>query len=66
MIFFFFFFFLFPPPLLQACKYVPFGPIEYVVPYLVRRLQENSGLVGRAADERALMKREIIRRLTEK
>ena len=50
----------------QACKYVPFGPIEYVVPYLTRRLQENSGLVGRAADERALMRQEILRRLTSK
>lgn len=45
---------------------MPFGPIEYVVPYLTRRLQENSGLVGRAADERALMRQEILRRLTNK
>ena len=39
---------------LNVCKYVPFGPLHEVIPYLVRRLHENSGLVGRSAEEVSL------------
>lgn len=34
---------------LQAFKYVPYGPIQEVVPYLVRRAEENSTLLVCAA-----------------
>ena len=30
----------------KAYKYVPYGPIDEVMPYLIRRAQENSALLG--------------------
>merc|ERR1712232_13946 len=30
----------------KAYKYVPYGPIDEVVPYLIRRTQENSAILG--------------------
>lgn len=35
-----------------AYKYVPIGSVTEVLPYLIRRAQENSSLLGRAGDER--------------
>lgn len=35
-----------------AYKYVPIGSVAEVLPYLIRRAQENSSLLGRAGDER--------------
>ena len=29
----------------QAYKYIPYGPLEKVIPYLVRRLQENQQIL---------------------
>jgi Proline dehydrogenase len=33
-------------PDVQGYKYVPFGPIEETMPYLIRRAQENSDMLG--------------------
>ncbi|MBC7904419.1 MAG: proline dehydrogenase family protein [Gemmatimonadaceae bacterium] len=43
-------------------KYLPFGPIRDVVPYLMRRAQENSSVAGQTGRELALIKKELARR----
>jgi len=49
----------------KAYKYVPYGPIDEVVPYLIRRTQENSTLLGSPGvqEERRMVMRELRRRL---
>jgi len=46
----------------HVSKYLPFGPIEDVVPYLMRRAQENSSVAGQTGRELALIKKELQRR----
>ncbi|CAK4084831.1 unnamed protein product [Aphanomyces euteiches] len=47
----------------QVFKYVPYGPVDEVLPYLIRRAQENSGMMkGGAAKELALLSKELKRR----
>ena len=43
-------------------KYLPFGPIKEVIPYLMRRAQENSSVSGQTGRELALIKKEMERR----
>ena len=43
-------------------KYVTYGPVADVVPYLVRRAQENTSVTGEASRELQLLEREIARR----
>jgi proline dehydrogenase len=43
-------------------KYLPFGPIRDVVPYLMRRAQENSSVSGQTGRELGLIRKEIKRR----
>jgi proline dehydrogenase len=43
-------------------KYLPFGPIKDVVPYLMRRAQENSSVSGQTGRELLLIKKEMKRR----
>lgn len=45
-----------------ASKYVPFGPINDVIPYLMRRAQENSSVSGQTGRELLLIKKELKRR----
>lgn len=46
----------------NVAKYVPYGPISDVVPYLIRRAQENSSVTGEMSRELSLIKSEIKRR----
>jgi proline dehydrogenase len=46
----------------SVSKYLPFGPIEDVIPYLMRRAQENSSVAGQTGRELALIKKEMKRR----
>ncbi len=43
-------------------KYLPFGPIKDVVPYLMRRAEENSSMSGQTGRELGLIKKEMSRR----
>lgn len=43
-------------------KYLPFGPIRDVIPYLMRRAQENSSVSGQTGRELSLLNREMARR----
>ena len=47
----------------KAYKYVPFGEIHEVMPYLIRRAQENSGLMSGATHELDMLSKEIRRRI---
>lgn len=46
----------------SVSKYLPFGPINDVVPYLMRRAQENSSVSGQTGRELSLIKKELTRR----
>ena len=46
----------------SVSKYLPFGPIKHVVPYLMRRAQENSSVSGQTSRELNLLEREVKRR----
>lgn len=46
----------------NSTKYLPFGPINDVIPYLMRRAEENSSLGGQTGRELNLIKKEIKRR----
>ena len=47
---------------LKAYKYVPWGPVGEVLPYLVRRAQENADALSGAAAQRDMMLAEVRRR----
>jgi proline dehydrogenase len=46
----------------SVSKYLPFGPIKDVIPYLMRRAQENTSVKGQTGRELALIKKELERR----
>lgn len=46
----------------KVSKYLPFGPLQDVVPYLMRRAQENSSVNGQTNRELLLIRQEIDRR----
>ncbi len=46
----------------KVCKYVPYGPVREVIPYLIRRAEENSSIAGQVSRELTLIRNEIKRR----
>ena len=46
----------------NVVKYVPYGPVNEVLPYLIRRIEENSSVKGQLGREIKLIKRELKRR----
>jgi proline dehydrogenase len=46
----------------NVAKYLPFGPVRDVMPYLIRRAQENTSVAGQTSRELALIKSERDRR----
>ncbi|MFD3002034.1 proline dehydrogenase family protein [Pontibacter toksunensis] len=46
----------------NVAKYVPYGPVEAVMPYLLRRANENTAIAGQSSREFNLIKKEMERR----
>ncbi|MEO6833885.1 MAG: proline dehydrogenase family protein, partial [Chitinophagaceae bacterium] len=46
----------------KVAKYLPYGPVKDVVPYLMRRAQENTSIAGQTGRELALIRKERKRR----
>jgi proline dehydrogenase len=49
----------------NAVKYVPYGPVRDVMPYLIRRAEENTSVAGQTSRELALIEKERKRRKLE-
>lgn len=46
----------------NVTKYIPFGPVKDVMPYLIRRAEENTSVAGQTSRELTLLQREKQRR----
>lgn len=46
----------------NIAKYLPYGPVKEVMPYLIRRAQENTSVAGQTSRELSLIEKEIKRR----
>ncbi len=50
----------------NVAKYVPYGPVKHVLPYLLRRVEENSSVSGQTSRELDLINKELKRRKQKK
>jgi len=50
----------------NVSKYLPFGPIKDVIPYLMRRAEENSSVNGQTSRELLFIRQELARRKVKK
>ena len=50
----------------NVAKYVPFGPVKHVMPYLIRRAEENTSVKGQTSRELDLLAREMKRRKNQR
>ena len=50
----------------NVSKYLPYGPIQDVIPYLMRRAEENSSVNGQTNRELLLIRKELARRKAKK
>ena len=46
----------------NVAKYLPYGPVKSVLPYLIRRAEENTAIQGQSSREVELLSREVKRR----
>jgi len=46
----------------NVSKYVPYGPVKDTIPYLIRRAEENTGVIGQMSRELDLISQELKRR----
>ncbi|WP_026998647.1 proline dehydrogenase family protein [Eisenibacter elegans] len=46
----------------NVAKYVPYGPVKSVIPYLIRRAEENTSVAGQSSREYTLVSKEVQRR----
>jgi proline dehydrogenase len=46
----------------NVVKYVPYGPVELVMPYLIRRATENTSVAGQSSRELTMIRKELVRR----
>jgi proline dehydrogenase len=46
----------------NVAKYLPFGPVKDVMPYLIRRAEENTSVAGQTSRELSMIKAERSRR----
>lgn len=46
----------------NVAKYIPFGPLKHVLPYLIRRTEENTSVKGHTSRELLLISMELKRR----
>ncbi len=49
----------------KVAKYVPYGPVRSVMPYLLRRASENTSVAGQSSRELVMIKKELARRKEE-
>lgn len=50
----------------NVTKYIPYGPVRNILPYLIRRAEENTSIAGQTGRELALLEQERIRRKKSK
>lgn len=50
----------------NVTKYLPYGPVKSVIPYLIRRAQENTAIAGQMSRELKLITEEVHRREEQK
>ncbi|MBL0911773.1 MAG: proline dehydrogenase family protein [Bacteroidia bacterium] len=50
----------------HVAKYVPYGPVKELMPYLFRRAEENTSVKGQTGRELSLIEKEILRRKNKK
>jgi proline dehydrogenase len=46
----------------NVVKYVPYGPVDSVMPYLIRRAAENTSVAGQSSRELTMIRKELKRR----
>ena len=46
----------------NVAKYVPYGPVSLVMPYLFRRAEENTSVAGQSSRELRMVRQELARR----